>query len=303
MRLIKVGLVAACLVALATPAQAAPSASMTIGPLTPSSPTPGQTVTATIRLSGCDATAIRLTSARGGTYEDFHQAFKPYPPVDAAPTSDPAVWTAPVKIPSDAYPYGDLDLVAAITCSSGSTSATGRVIVRPFAPPTVRVTPFAVRHDQTVTLVVSPCHGEFQSFRFTDNGQRVRPTSSAPVVRTGPTGYRITYVMDHYALPGYGTFRIQCAQNRDANVRVSVLAPATASPSPTASATSTPTPTASLTASPTPAVSSPAAVSPSPGPSTAALEPASSSSTSWWVVGLVAVLVGGGGSVLVRRLI
>lgn len=287
-------------VALAAPAQASPSARMTIGPLTPSSPTPGQTVTATIRLSGCDATSIRLTSARGGTYEDFHQAFKPYPPVDAAPTSDPAVWTAPVEIPDDAYPYGDLDLVAAITCSSGSTSATGRVIVRPFAPPTVRVTPFAVRNDQMVTLVVSPCHGAYESFRFTDSGLRVRPTSSAPVVRTGPTGYRITYVMDHYALPGYGTFRIQCAQNRDANVRVSVLAPPTAAPS--ASPPVSPSSTGSPTASPSP-TQSPSPGVPSPTSSPAALEPTSTSSASGWVVVLVALVVGVGGSVVVRRLV
>lgn len=291
------------LLGLAAPAQAAPSARMAIGPLTTTSPTPGQTVTATIRLSDCAAQAIRLTSDR--PYVDYRGQQHPYPAVDARPTSDPAVWTAPVTVPADADGYGELDLTAAITCAAGSTTATGRVIFRSFQPPRVRVTPFAVRRGQPTTLVVSPCHGGLQDhfgggrrpFRFIDSGTRERPTNGATVVRTGPTGYRISYVMDPYALTGYGTFRILCAQNLEAAVRVSVLpagAPA-ASSSPTPAA-----PTPSPTASPSPSVSASASPTASPG----ALVPVSGSSRlSTWVVLLTAVVVAAGGSLLVRRVL
>lgn len=313
MRLIKVGLVAACLMALATPAQAAPSASMTIGPLTPSTPTPGQTVTATIGLSGCDATAVRITADE--PYWDYTRHQHPYPPVDASPTSDPNVWTAPIKVPDDADPGADpLPFTATVTCASGSASASAQLSVRSFPPPAVRITPNPVRRGSKVVVVLSPCHGGLRpywntsGFEFRDSTGRDLPTSGATVAQTGPTGWRVTYVVDPRARPGRGSFVSECGQSDRSAVRLDIL-PAMASPSPKASSTSTPspsprpTPTSSPNASPTPAVTGPAAVSPSPSPSTTALEPASSTSVRWWGLVLVAVLVGVGGTALVRRLI
>ncbi len=218
-----------------------PKASLAV---TPDSAEPGAALKATVTLTNCTATTVRIT----GTYVDVNGDDATSPSATATRSGTTGPYTATLKVPADAARSDITDqplhLTAKATCTGGSSADVqdgADVAVEPTAASTTKVDPKSLRAGRTLRFTVSGCTGGPADVYFEDSKQKFFDVSDRGVTFSkNGEAFAGEFRVPTEASTGQGYFVVECSQADTSEAVVQVLA-ASGSASPSPSPSSTPT--------------------------------------------------------------
>ena len=205
----------------ASPAFAAPTATLVV---TPDHGTPGTSLSATVTLTECTATAVSIT----GSYVDVDGEDATTAPVAATAGGDPATWNATLEVPDDAARSSlseePVTFTANVTCEGGATpSGTDTVEVDDLAEPTVTTDPDAVAPGDAFEFSITGCTGGLADIYFVDGDGNDYDVPESAVSEDSATAYSGTYTVPGDAVAGDGGLGVECTQAASSGADVTVL--------------------------------------------------------------------------------